>query len=304
MGVIMKKTQVKLNDILNTISEAYAPNTIRAYRADFEELIIYCSENKLTALPAKPTTVAKFIEHVANSNISSASIRRKIVSIAAIHRWANFSDPTKSPEVKLAIRKMHRKLGRLCAQAEPINKDRLRSMLSATENNLRGQRDRILLMLAYDTMRRRSELASLQLADIRETKTGGSILLRRSKTDQERLGTWLHVSAKTYRELQKWINDAEISNGKILRGIRGNNKITNSLTGAQIGRIFKRLASSAGIDKQSVSQISGHSIRVGAAQDLLLSGATLPQIMAKGGWTKVDSVMRYIEKYESQNSHF
>jgi site-specific recombinase XerD len=82
----MNKTHKKLNDILNAITEAYAPNTIRAYRADFEELIIYSSENQLTALPAKPTTVAKFIAHVANSNISSASIRRKIVSIAAIHR--------------------------------------------------------------------------------------------------------------------------------------------------------------------------------------------------------------------------
>jgi hypothetical protein len=111
------------------------------------------------------------------------------------------------------------------------------------------------------------------------------------------------VNSKTYSELQKWINDAEISNGKILRGVQGNNKITNSLTGAQIGRIFKRLAISSGIDKQAVSQISGHSIRVGAAQDLLLSGATLPQIMAKGGWTKVDTVMRYIEKFGSQYNH-
>ncbi len=293
----MKSAHNKLNNILNKISDAYSTNTIRAYRADFEELIVYCVENKQSALPAKPTTIAKFIESVANKKNSSASIRRKIVSIATIHRWANFSDPTKSPEVKLAIRKMHRKLGRLCAQAEPINKDRLQTMLSATENNLRGQRDRILLMIAYDTMRRRSELASLELADIRETKTGGSILLRRSKTDQERLGTWLHVNDKTYSELQKWIKNAEITNGKILRGVKGNNKISNNLTGAQIGRIFKRLASLAGIDKQTVSHISGHSIRIGAAQDLLISGASLSQIMTKGGWTKVDTVIRYVEKF-------
>ncbi len=196
----------------------------------------------------------------------------------------------------LAVRKMHRKLGRLCIQAEPINKDRLHQMLSATENDLRGVRDRAILLLAYDTMRRRSELASLQISDIRETMTGASILLRRSKTDQESLGTWLHIKKESYEQLQTWINDAKISTGKILRGINGKDKITNGLTGAQIGRIFKRLASSAGIDVHTVSQISGHSIRVGAAQDLLLGGATLPQIMAKGRWSKVDTVMRYVEK--------
>jgi integrase len=155
-------------------------------------------------------------------------------------------------------------------------------------------------MLAYDTMRRRSELASLLISDIRKTNTGASILLRRSKTDQERLGTWLHITDQTYHQIQNWISDANISNGKILRGIKGNKKITTGLTGAQIGRIFKRLASTAGIDQETVAQISGHSIRVGAAQDLLLAGASLPQIMAKGGWTKVDTVMRYIEKFGSQ----
>ena len=85
-----------------------------------------------------------------------------------------------------------------------------------------------------------------------------------------------------------------------MRGVIGNSNVTKSLSGAQIGRIFKRLASSAGIDKKTISQISGHSIRVGAAQDLLLTGASLPQIMAKGGWTKVDTVMRYVEKFGSQ----
>ncbi len=292
----MSKNHKKLNDILNTISDAYATNTIRAYRADFEELIVFCNKSKLSALPAKPTTIAKFVDEVTNTNISSASIRRKLVSIAAIHRWANLIDPTKSPEAKLAVRKMHRKLGRLCAQAEPINEERLKLMFRSTENNLRGKRDRALLMLAYETMRRRSELASLLIGDIRETKNGAAILLRKSKTDQERLGTWLQISAKTYALTKQWIKSANIKDGKILRGLKINDQVTNGLTGAQIGRIFKRNASNAGIDASSIKNISGHSIRIGAAQDLLISGATLPQIMAKGGWTKVDTVMRYIER--------
>ena len=32
------------------------------------------------------------------------------------------------------------------------------------------------------------------------------------------------------------------------------------------------------------------------AEDLLNVGASLPQIMTKGGWSKTDTVMRYIEK--------
>jgi hypothetical protein len=48
------------------------------------------------------------------------------------------------------------------------------------------------------------------------------------------------------------------------------------------------------ISKNS-SIISGHSLRVGAAQDLLLSGTSLPIIMNRGRWSKTDAVMRHVE---------
>jgi hypothetical protein len=44
-----------------------------------------------------------------------------------------------------------------------------------------------------------------------------------------------------------------------------------------------------------VDHISGHSMRVGAAQDLLVNGVSLPQIMSMGRWTKVDTAMKYLE---------
>ena len=53
--------------------------------------------------------------------------------------------------------------------------------------------------------------------------------------------------------------------------------------------------SNAGLTKEVVEHISGHSIRVGAAQDLCLQGLSLPQIMAKGRWVKTETLMRYIE---------
>ena len=46
--------------------------------------------------------------------------------------------------------------------------------------------------------------------------------------------------------------------------------------------------------KLDPKQISGHSTRIGAAQDLLSEGSSIGQIMAKVGWSKVDTVMRYV----------
>ena len=47
--------------------------------------------------------------------------------------------------------------------------------------------------------------------------------------------------------------------------------------------------------KETIEQISGHSLRVGHAQDMVNAGNSLPMIMSRGRWSKTDTVMRYIE---------
>ena len=59
----------------------------------------------------------------------------------------------------------------------------------------------------------------------------------------------------------------------------------------QIARIFKTLAKTASLNP---TRISGHSTRIGAAQDLLRHGCSIGQIMAQVGWRKVDTVMHYL----------
>lgn len=36
-------------------------------------------------------------------------------------------------------------------------------------------------------------------------------------------------------------------------------------------------------------------MRVGAAQDLMLSGTAMPIIMNRGRWSKIDTLIRYLE---------
>ncbi len=294
----------RLTQTLAHIDGAYAPNTIRAYKADMEEFIRYCEKRDLEALPASPKTVAEFLVSVIGTGPKSATIRRKVSSISAIHRLSNLSDPTKHPDVKIAIRKMHRQLGRSFEQAYGITMPLLERLLSATGDTLRGKRDQALLLLAYDTLRRRSELVNLRVEDIDWIAEGGaSVLLRRSKTDQEGSGKWLYLSARTATALKEWMSSARIDSGPILRGVPGAQTVSEKLGEAQIPRIYKRLARAAGLGESTVGAISGHSLRVGGAQDLLIQGASLPQIMVKGGWSKPDTVMRYVERAQIRTHH-
>ena len=164
-------------------------------------------------------------------------------------------------------------------------------MLDVCGDDLRGTRNRLILLLAYNTLRRRSELTSLRVEDLTLCGDGHSVtLLRQSKTDQTREGVLLALNTETSLAIRSWISSAGVSEGYLLRGVAGN-RLNLTMEPGQISRIFKSLAAKAELEAK---EISGHSTRIGAAQDLLDSGTSIEQIMAKVGWSKVDTVMRYV----------
>jgi integrase len=69
-----------------------------------------------------------------------------------------------------------------------------------------------------------------------------------------------------------------------------------------VSDILKRRAEQAGIDALSVKRLSGHSLRVGAAQDMAAAGIELVAIMHAGGWRSPEMVMRYIEHMDVRKS--
>jgi site-specific recombinase XerD len=288
-----------LQETIVKIDGAYASSTIRAYKADFTDFTNFCHEKNANALPAEPNLVVRYICQLTGSTRSSASIRRALCGLSAIHKLNRFNDPTKDPDVTLEMRRMHRKLGRSSRQAGSINSDTLDRLLLTTDDSIRGIRDRALLLVAYDTLCRRSELVSLQVKDIKINIKNGietsSILLRKSKTDQDSTGKWLHLSPRAHLAMVVWMKELPEGQEILFCGLNRALDFSAHIGAGQINRIYKRIARKAGLDESAIEGISGHSMRVGAAQDLLNSGASMPIIMQRGRWSKTDTVMRYVE---------
>ena len=156
------------------------------------------------------------------------------------------------------------------------------------------------MLVAYDTLCRRSELVSLQVKDVRinlknDIETS-SILLRKSKTDQDSTGKWLHLSQRAHQALMEWMRVIPEGQEMLFCGLNRALDFSGNIGAGQINRIYKRTARKAGFNEAEIEGISGHSMRVGAAQDLLNSGASMPIIMQRGRWSKTDTVMRYVEQ--------
>ena len=107
---------------------------------------------------------------------------------------------------------------------------------------------------------------------------------------------WLHLSQRAHLALMEWMKELPEGLEYLMVGIDRGERISHkSLGSGQVNRIYKQIARNAGFIKLVVEGISGHSMRVGAAQDLINSGASMPIIMQRVRWSKTDTVMRYSE---------
>lgn len=71
---------------------------------------------------------------------------------------------------------------------------------------------------------------------------------------------------------------------------------SNDLHPYTVTRIIKERAEAAKLDSSLVQRLSGHSIRVGAAQDMMTSGIGLLPVMQAGGWPSMNIVGRYVQE--------
>ncbi|WIJ23986.1 tyrosine-type recombinase/integrase [Devosia sp. RR2S18] len=65
-----------------------------------------------------------------------------------------------------------------------------------------------------------------------------------------------------------------------------------------VSRVLKKLAHRHDQEAELERDVSGHSLRVGAAQQLTIDGHGVLQIMRAGGWKSMNVVARYIENVD------
>jgi site-specific recombinase XerD len=263
---------------------AFAANTERALRGDVARFTGWCAEAGQQAMPASPETVAAFIDAMAAGK-APVTVRRHVSSIATFHRAAGVANPCDGPDVKLALKRMHRALGRAQRQAAPVSDGLVERMLAAAGTGTRALRNKAMLVVAYTTMARRAELVALLTEDLHVEPDGfGTIGIRRGKTDQEGAGAVAPVTPDAMRHLLAWTDAAGIEDGHLFRAVLKGGRIGGALDAGEVGRVFKAMARAAGLSAGDAARISGHSTRVGAAQDMLRYGETLPAIMQAGRW--------------------
>jgi integrase len=282
---------------------AYSANTLRAQKADGAIFQVFCEGRGESFLPADPKTIRAFIENEVTAGKKPATVRRYIATIGRAHVGAGLLNPCSGEAVRLGLKKMGRETSARQAQARALGWKEIKEFIASAGKGLRADRERALLCVAYETLARRSELVALTVQDIEFWPNGtGQVLIRRGKTDAEGQGRVAYLSRETVKWLKIWLEHAEIAEGAIFRRLIGRDEIGDALHPGSIAPIFKRVAQWIGMPARFVAEVSGHSTRVGAAQDLAELDIDLVAITQAGGWKSTRMPLQYAEKINAARS--
>ena len=281
--------------VQEALASSRSPATRRAYASQWRMFSAWAEGRELSVLPADPSAVAAYLTDRAGSGVSISTVQLSRAAIAAAHLDANLEDPCAHPGVRRTMSGLSRMFGKPPQQATPLTSDvaaAIRAtarrprplpsgrMESESTAERRGLVDIALVSVMRDALLRRSEASALVWNDVERMADGtGRLTVRRSKTDQNSEGKMLYLSAASMADLEA-IRPGDSS--------RGDMKVFG-LSSSQIGRRIARSCETGGFP----GAYSGHSPRVGMAQDLAANGAELPALMEAGRWESPTMPARY-----------
>lgn len=282
--------------VADAVAASQRPATRRNYRQAWDRFAAWCAVEGLDALPADPLTVAAYLAHRAESR-SLATVRLDRAAISDRHRRAGLDTPTRAEGVRIAVKGLANTAadtGRhVERQAPGLTADCLAAIRATahlqrtgptgrTERphaaHARGLVDVALASVMRDALLRRSEAAALAWGAVDFRPDGSArVTVTRSKTDAA--PAVLYVGQAAASALRSIRPDSPDPAARVF-GMRSGRAISNRIAA---------MCRAAGLG----SGFSGHSPRVGMAQDLTASGISLQGLQVAGRWKSARMPARY-----------
>ena len=264
-----------------------AENTNKAYAADWKHFARWCRLKGAEPLPPSSEMIGLYLADLAaptngSPTLSVSTIERRLSGLAWNYAQRGFSLDRKDRHIATVLAGIKRKHARPPVQKEAILAEDILAMVATLSYNLRGLRDRAILLIGYAGGLRRSEIVCLDVGKDDTPDSGGWVEIMEK-------GALLTLNAKTgWREveigrgskdqtcpvhaLEQWLHFAKIDFGPVFTGTSrdGKRALNTRLNDKHVARLIKRTVLDAGIrsdlpEKDRMALFSGHSLRAGLA---------------------------------------
>jgi len=267
--------------------QAVSENTLKAYAKDWAHFARWCRRRGADLLPSSPQLIGLYIADLATPGsktpaLSVSSIERRLSGLAWGYAQRGERLDRKDRHIASVLAGIRRKHARPPLQKEAILPEDLRDMLATLPHDLRGLRDRAILLIGFAGGLRRSEIVSLDHGRDDTTESGGWVevlddgvlLTLRGKTGWREVEIARGSSDQTcpVHALTQWLHYARIDFGPLFVAVsRTGLKATGErLSDKHVARLIKMCAREAGLrpdvpEAERIRLFSGHSLRAGLA---------------------------------------
>ena len=274
----------------NYAKASTAENTNKAYAADWKHFGRWCRIGGTDPLPPSPEMIGLYLADLAapvgkTPAITVTTIERRLSGLAWHFQQRGFTLDRKNRHIATVLAGIKRKHARPPTQKEAVLRDDILAMVATLPFDLRGLRDRAILLIGYAGGLRRSEIVSLDFHKDDAPDSGGwieilekgALLTLNAKTGWREVEIGRGTSDHTcpVHSLEQWLHFAKIGFGPVfVRTSRdGTQALEARLSDKHVARLIKQTVLDSSIrsdlpEKERLALFSGHSLRAGLASNV------------------------------------
>ncbi len=291
---------------------AKAENTRIAYRAAVRAWCDWCDLRGLTPLPASGADVATFLATERRRGLAPNTIDLRRAAIRYLHRAAGGAVPTGDvcvAETVAGIRRDAARKGEAPDKKAAATASIIRQMLEKIPDDLRGLRDKALILVAFAGALRRAELVAIRVERLEQTERGLRLTIPQSKGSQAAAVIVPLPYGETelcpVRALARWREAAGITAGPVFRRIWQSKQVKaggappplprighDAMSTRAIADMVQARASAAGFDGK---HFGGHSLKRGALTTGMERGVHPADLKRLGRHKSFDVLGEYLE---------
>jgi site-specific recombinase XerD len=271
-----------------------SPHTIASYRDTFR-LFFRFTEKRLHKPPSQlvleeidAPLIAAFLNDLEkNRSISPRSRNLRLTAIRSFFRYAAYESPANSAQIQRVLAIPGKRYDRV--QIHFLSHAEVEAVLSAPDRKIwSGRRDHALLMVAFQTGLRLSELTGLKRQDVM-VGTGAHVRC----TGKGRKERCTPLAKQTRAVLKNWLNEPEKANSEMLfPNARG-----GRLSGDGMRYILTKHVAAASKTFPSLlrKKVTPHVLRHTTAMELLQAGVDRALIALWLGHESVETTQIYLD---------
>lgn len=251
-----------------------SPHTLRAYGRDLQRLEHALAERGVELVDARPAELRAHLAQVARTAPAASSMRRRMSAYRSFYRWAMEAGHCEhSPAEHLQMPRLPQRLPRHLSEDQAAD---------VVENPIQGGwhalRNAAILELLYGAGLRVSELAALDLGDLRWDQ--GLVRVRSGKGGKERQ---VPMGGAAMEALERWLEHRGQDPGPLFL-----NRDGKRLSVRWIHRVTQQSGLQSG-----VAGLHPHALRHSCATHMLSGGADLRSIQEQLGHASLGTTQRY-----------